>query len=292
MIRPMQSTDTPDLLALLHWMDAAPEREVFAPDARDVQELTLECEDSASFVEVDDDGVRAYCALAPFRDGLVLEGPLCEGDAKLGALLDKALAQSEGLPVYAFCARHNQVVRDALEGVGFAPMHSTAFYTAPLGKISKSARVPEGHSVAYALPIQEYRALYKAAEDAWADHLNWTPEQYDAHFNRDDVRLVALMRGGSSGNSKAVGFAELELRAEDARADLTYLAVHPAERGEGYGRILLALAGAEAQAFPELRTLRVRAHDHMQAARTLYAHMGFTHARSIVTYLKDGDEEA
>ena len=35
MIRPMQHTDTPDVLTLLHWMDGAPEREVFAPDARD-----------------------------------------------------------------------------------------------------------------------------------------------------------------------------------------------------------------------------------------------------------------
>ena len=78
MIRSMQLTDLPDVLALLHWMDAAPEREVFAPGARDVPELQAECEDSTCLVQAGEDGVSAYCAIAPFRDGLVLEGPLSE----------------------------------------------------------------------------------------------------------------------------------------------------------------------------------------------------------------------
>ncbi|MFC6750449.1 GNAT family N-acetyltransferase [Deinococcus aquaticus] len=79
MIRPMLPTDVPDVLALLNWMDDAPEREVFSPDARDPRELQLECEDSTCLVDTDDEGVRAYCALSPFRDGLVLEGPVSDG---------------------------------------------------------------------------------------------------------------------------------------------------------------------------------------------------------------------
>ncbi|CAM4193996.1 GNAT family N-acetyltransferase [Deinococcus marmoris] len=291
MIRSMQATDIPDVLALLHWMDAAPEREVFAPDSRDPRELHLECEEGLCLVEEDDDGVRAYCALSPFRDGLVLEGPIAENAGSEGgsmkALLGRAVQHTDGQPVYAFSARDNLPVRAALEKAGFAPLHSTAFYSAPLAQISRGARVPDGMRTTDSLPIAEYRALYRAAEDAWAGRLDWTPEQYAAHFADDTVRLVALWRG-----NHPVGFAELEFSPDDARADVTYLAVHPAERGQGLGRVLLALAAAEAQSHPELRTLRVRAHDHLHSARTLYARMGFTHCRSMVTYLLDGDEEA
>ncbi|CAM3617271.1 GNAT family N-acetyltransferase [Deinococcus frigens] len=286
MIRSMQATDIPDVLALLHWMDASPEREVFAPDSRDPRELHLECEDGLCLVETDDDGVRAYCALSPFRDGLVLEGPVSEG-GPLSALLGRAAQHTDGQPVYAFSARDNLPVRAALESAGFSALHSTAFYAAPLATVSRGVRVPDGLRATESLPVAEYRALYRAAEDAWAGRLDWTPEQYAAHFADDTVRLVALWRA-----DHPVGFAELEFSPDDGRADVTYLAVHPAERGQGLGRVLLALAAAEAQSRPELRTLRVRAHDHLHSARALYAHMGFTHCRSIVTYLLDGEEEA
>lgn len=285
MIRTMQVVDLPDVLALLHWMDDAPEREVFAPSARNVEELQVDCEDSNCLVDVDDDGVRGYCAIAPFRDGMVIEGPLSESGS-VGPLLKRALAQAEGLPVYAFCARDNTPVRDALEAAGLTPMHSTAFYAAPLTEFGESV-VPEGYVLTHRLPIADYRALYKASEDAWAGRLNWTPEQFDDHFARDDVRLVALTRNG-----KPAGFAELEFHPEEARAEVTYLAVHPAERGQKLGRALLNLAAAEAKRHPELRTLRTRAHDHMKAARTLYSHAGLKHCRSIVTYMLEGEEEA
>lgn len=285
MIRPMQTTDAADLLALLHWMDDAPEREVFAPDARDARELLLECEDSAGLVHEDEEGVRAYCALSPFRDGLVLDGPLGDG-GPLSALVGRAVQGAEGLPVYAFCARDNQGVRDALEAEGFLPMHTTDFYSSALEPLARRAVLPASHQIRRSLPISEYRALYRASEDTWAGRLDWTPEQYDAHFAQSDVRLIALLREGQT-----VGFAELEFNPDDARADVTYLAVHPAERGQRYGQLLLALAAAEAQTHPELRRLRTRAHDHMQPARALYTHAGLTHCRSVVTYLRDGDEE-
>lgn len=285
MIRPMQSTDLPDLLALLHWMDDAPEREVFAPGSRDVQELNLECEDDTCLVDVNEEGVTAFCAVSPFRDGLVLEGPLGEA-GHLTGVLKRALEESEGLPVYAFCARDNTPVRDALEAAGLTPMHSTAFYTAPLSQFGEEG-VPDGYTLTHTLSITDYRALYKAAEDAWAGRLDWTPEQFDAHFARDDVKLLALTKSG-----KPSAFAELEFHPDDARAEVTYLAVHPAQRGQHLGRALLHLAALEARRTPELRSLRVRAHDHMKAARSLYMHLGFTQCRSIVTYLLEGEEEA
>ncbi|MBZ9712704.1 GNAT family N-acetyltransferase [Deinococcus multiflagellatus] len=285
MIRPMLATDVPDVLALLNWMDDAPEREVFSPEARSEGELKVECEDCTCLVDADEEGVLAYCALSPFRDGLVMEGPISDG-GQVGPLLRHALERADGLPVYAFAARDNLPVREALEAAGFAPMHTTDFYSAPLSRLTPHACAPAGHRIVHHLPLATYRELFRASEDTWAERLNWTPEQVDEHFARPDVRLVALLRG-----EQPVGFAELEFNAEDARADVTYVAVHPAERGQGYGLTLLALAAAEADTRPELRTLRVRAHDHMKPARALYARAGLTHCRSVVTYMKEGDED-
>ena len=287
MIRPLRAPDLPDLLALLHWMDAAPEREVMAPDARTLDDLRLECDGAAALVDEGEEGVRAYCALSPFRDGLALEGSLAEAGADLRGLLDRAAQQAEGLPVYAFCARDNLPVRSALEGAGFAPLHTTDFYAAPLAKL-RGEDVPAGFTLVRALPLADYRALYRAAEDTWAARLDWSPEDYDAHFARDDVRLLALR----DADGQALAFAELELNAEAGRADLTHVAVHPAGRGRGLGRALLALAAAEAARAPEMRTLRARAHDHMKAARALYAHAGLTHCRAVLTSLREGEEEA
>lgn len=284
MIRSMRQADAPDVLALLTWMDDAPEREVFAPDAREEGELRAECEDHVCLVAEGEDGeVRAYCGLAPFRDGLALEGPLGRGE--LHALLGQVIERADGLPIYAFSARDNLAAREALEAAGFTPMHTTDFYTARLSPLARAARVPAEYAASDHLSPEAYRALYRASEDGWAGRLEWTDSEIEAHFARDDVRLVALLRGG-----RPVGFAELELNAETGRADLTYLAVHPAERGQGLGRVLLALAAAEAAAHPELQTLRVRAHDHAHAARTLYAHAGLAHCRSVVTYLRDDTE--
>lgn len=285
MIRPMQATDAPDILALLHWMDDAPEREVFAPDAREAAELHGECEDHrVCLVAEDVEGtVQAYCGLAPFRDGLALEGPLGTGD--LHGLLARAVERADGLPIYAFSARDNLAVREALEAAGFTPMHTTDFYTAPVANLARHARVPAGYTTAESLSPEQYRALYRASEDGWAGRLEWTDAETLAHFARDDVRLVALMRGG-----RPVAFAELELDVGASRADLTYLAVHPAERGQGLGRVLLALAAAEVATDPGIRKLRARAHDHARAARALYAHTGLVHCRSVVTYLRDDTE--
>ncbi|WP_022800015.1 GNAT family N-acetyltransferase [Deinococcus ficus] len=287
MIRPMQHTDTPDVLTLLHWMDGAPEREVFAPDARDPHELRMEVEDSRCYVTDGPDGVDAYCGISPFRDGMILEGPVGHDPARMKNLIERAVKDAEGLPVYAFCSRDNTLVRDALEAAGLNPMHSTAFYSAPISALQHARPLPPGYTFSDSLGFTEYRDLYRAAEDAWADRLEWTPEEYDAHFRHGDVRLVALRREG-----RPVGFAELELCPEESRADLTYLAVHPAERGRGYSRALVAQAARVAGQDPTVKTLRARAHDHMHSARALYTKLGLNQCRSIVTYMKEAEEEA
>lgn len=286
MIRPMRHPDAPDVISLLEWMDEQPEREVFAPEARGVNDLKEESEQKRCWVAEDDLGqVHAYCALAPHPQGLVLEGPLGSDlpPAALAPLLERALEAAEGEGVYAFCARDNDPVHAALTGSGFTPMHGTDFYRLRRGEARGLAELPPGLLLRLKTDLASYQRLYHAAEDGWSSRLSWTETDYHAHLDRDDLRLLVLTRGGD-----ALGFAEVELGEV---AELSYLAVHPTERGHGLGRVLLSAAIREAFAHPEVQEVRGRAHDHEASARALYAHMGFTACRSVTTYLHPGDEE-
>lgn len=283
MIRPMRRTDAPDVLALLEWMDDRPDREVFAPESRTLQDLRIESEDKLCLVAEDTLGqVTAYCALAPLRDTdgarHVLEGPLGEGP--LAPLVERIVADAGG-GVYAFCAQTNETARTALECAGFSAMHATDFWTRTRPENLPTSVLPAELSFTERVGTDTYRTLYRSGEDVWSERLGWSEAQLRAHFAREDVRVRVLRRGGV-----AVGFVELEL-AETAR--LTYLAVHPAERGHGYGRALLHEAMRTAFAEPEVRRLRVRAHEHEVAARALYRTCGFEPSRSVVTYLRDSD---
>ena len=281
MIRPMRQPDAPEVLALLEWMDEQPEREVFAPEARDLDDLRLESEDKRCWVAEDDLGqVRAYCALAPHPHGLVLEGPL--GEARLPAMLTQAVREAQGQGVYAFCARDNEPVHAVLAAAGFTVMHGTDFYRLRRGEARGLTALPPGLLLRLRTDLSTYQRLYRAAEDGWSERLGWSEADFQAHLMRDDRCLLVLMRGEA-----ALGFVELEL---GETAELAYFAVHPAERGQGLGRVLLSAAIREAFARPEVQALRVRAHDHEDGARALYAHMGFTACRSVMTYLYPGDD--
>ena len=285
MIRTLQASDGPDVISLLSWMDDAPEREVFAPDARTPDELMLENSGKTCLVAADDLGsVRAFAALSPFQDGLLLEGPLSETPEGLPRLLSAALARNDQQSVYAFCARDNLPVRETLEAAGFMPMHTTDFYRIQRGQLGPLLPLPADLSLRGSTDHDSYRALYRASEDAWSERLNWSEAQLAAHLHSPDVQLSVLTRGG-----KALGFAETEFDGELAR--LTYLAVHPAERGQGYGRMLLTHAAQAAFEQPEVSSVQVRAHDHEGAARTLYTSAGFMHCRSVVTYVLEPEGE-
>lgn len=285
MIRSMLPTDAPEVLALLEWMDDQPERETFAPDARTVEDLLLENSGRDKFcaVAVDDLGqIDGYCGLAEVHlesgeVGRVVEGPI--GAASV-PLLRAVLRDTPG-DVYAFCARDNLETREALEAAGFAAMHTTDFYRLRRDRFAAS-RVPrpEGR-FRPEIDQDTYRRLYRASEDGWSGRLGWSHAEFRTHFAREDVRLLVLDDGGP------VGFAELELGES---AQLTYLAVHPAERGRGFGAALLRAALHEAFAHPEVREVRARAHDHERSARRLYHAHGFDTCRSVVTYLR-ADEE-
>ena len=113
MLRPLQPADAHDLVALLEWMDAEPQREVFAPEARDPEDLQWKCKDKHAWVLLDALGtVCGYTAIANYKDGLLLEGPL--GEAHLEDMLRNALAHTPQRPIYAFAARDNDAVRQAL----------------------------------------------------------------------------------------------------------------------------------------------------------------------------------
>lgn len=288
MIRTLQASDGPDVISLLSWMDGAPEREVFAPDARTPDDLVLENAGKTCLVVADDLGsVTAFAALSPFQDGLVLEGPLSETPDSLLRLLGEAVKHNDNQSVYAFAARDNLPVRSALEAVSFTAMHSTDFYRLTRDQLSRLPRLsalPEGLNLARTTDSQTYRSLYRASEDTWSERLQWSEAQLLAHLHSPDTELTVLERG-----ERAVGFAELEYDGDLAR--MTYLAVHPAERGQGYGRQLLMRAAHSAFEHPEVSALQVRAHDHEGPARGLYAHAGFSHCRSVVTYLLEPEGE-
>ncbi|AZI41440.1 GNAT family N-acetyltransferase [Deinococcus psychrotolerans] len=285
MIRSLQSSDGPDVVSLLSWMDGAPEREVFAPDARTPDDLALENSGKTCLVTADDLGsVTAFAALSPFQDGLLLEGPLSETPGNLPRLLGAALKHSDNQSVYAFAARDNVAVRGALEAAAFLPMHSTDFYRLSRGQLGAAAALTDGLLIDHSADTQTYRALYRAAEDTWSERLHWSEAQLLTHLHSPDVQISVLRRGG-----KALGFAETELDGDLAR--MTYLAVHPAERGQGHGKTLLMHAAKRAFERPEVRAVQVRAHDHEGPARTLYTRAGFLHSRSVVTYLLEPEGE-
>lgn len=289
MIRPLQTSDFPDVLALLQWMDDDARREVLAPDARDLEELRWENEGKTCLVSLDElGGLQAYCALAPFRDGVALEGPLGgPSERALRGVLREATRRT-GSSVYAFCAAGNGPVRAVLEREGFATMHTTDFSRLSRREAERRltgkrdpAALPPDLSLRGRVDPTTYRALYRSSEDAWSERLGWSAAALDAHFARDDVRVLVLTRG-----RQALGFAELEI---GELAQLTYLAVHPAERGHGHGTVLLGAAVIEALRHPEVRAVQARAHDHEAPARSLYAKAGFTPSRSVLTYVLERD---
>ncbi|HEX2863541.1 MAG TPA: GNAT family N-acetyltransferase, partial [Deinococcales bacterium] len=228
-VRPLLATDLPDLLNLLEWMDARPEREVFAPIARTIDDLKWECRGKTTFGQTGREGeLLAYCALSPYRDGLVLEGPLCETAdpaPALSAAVEKALEAPERV-LYAFCARSNAPVRHALSGVGFEAFGGTTFHTLTRGQHRpKDAPLPDGavQIAAERLTLDDYQRLYRDSDEAWSARLEWTEDDYRQHFAGENVELICLGVPGANGRPQPVAHCELELDGEEA--EIAYIGV-------------------------------------------------------------------
>jgi len=253
--------------------------------ARELEDLRWECEDKKSLVYLDDLGtVRAYAGLSPYKEGYVLEGPL-SSRGLIEPVLRGILEHTSRDPIYAFAAKANRGVRDALEAAGFGATHGTDFFR--LGRRELSSKqvrgwpeLPDGLRLlpAFKVRVKDYLELYRSSEDVWTERLHWCEDDYKRHFARPELSLLALESGG-----ELLGFAELE--TEGQTGTLAYLAVHPVHRGKGYGRILLYQALREAFGQPEVSEFRARAHDHEGAARRLYERSGFELERTVITYL-------
>lgn len=286
MLRPLQPADAHDLVALLEWMDAEPQREVFAPEARDPEDLQWECKDKHAWVLLDALGtVCGYTAVANYKDGLLLEGPL--GEAHLEDMLRNALSHTPQRPIYAFAARDNDAVRQALEHIGFGAVHSTLFYQLtrqqapqPHRPIPNALRLSQAPNIHFA----DYLELYRTAEEGWSERLSWQESDFQQHFANTDTQLFMLHQ-----QQHALGFVELEYDGE--HASIAYLAVHPAHRGQHHGRLLLEHAIQAAFQRPEIEHIGVRAHEHEQVACKLYDKLGFSWQRAVVSYLLEEPED-
>lgn len=274
MIRSLKASDVPQILGLIGWMKAAPEREVGLPRDWNTTNWQERYGQQGYLVEVDDEGeVGGYCGLRPFRDGQMLEGPLGNSPADLIA---RAKLDAGNQPLYAVVARENAPMREALEAQGFGIQDQADYYVTHPARLAQGAKVPKHYETENQLTAEEYIALYHASQDAFPSRQNWSDEQLAQHFADPNVVLVALRQGG-----EALGFAELELRGE--RAELNYFAIRPDQRGQGLGARLLALAAAEAAA-RNITELQARALSHMQAGRALYEKAGMQRVRTLLTY--------
>jgi len=279
MVRSLRPEDLEGLLELLLWMDADPSRQVLAPEARELDELRWEA--GEGWVLERDGSLAGYAAVYPFRQGGALEGPLVKGGGSL-PLLEHAnrIAAARGWQtLYAFPHESNRLLRDELEAAGYAPLHTSYYFSSPPQDLSYPP--PAGVEIRPVanLDPELYCNLYRASEDAWSLRLSWTPLELIEHFNRPDVLLWYAWEDG-----EPVGLVELELAPEEAA--VSYLGVVPAARGRGVGRALLAVAAEYAFASGTPR-LRVRAHDHEKEAIALYRRLGFTPEDAIVTYAKE-----
>ncbi len=279
MVRPLRPEDLEGLLELLLWMDVERSRRVLAPDARNLEELRWAADEG--WVLERDGVIVGYAALYPFRQGGALEGPLVR-EGSSGPLLKRADTEAAGRgwqTLYAFPHEQNQPLREDLEDAGYAPLHTSYYFSSPPRDLAYPP--PTGveiHRVENLDP-DVYCSLYRNSEDAWSLRLSWTPLELIEHFNRPDVHLwYAFLEG------QPVGLVELETGPDGA--DVSYLGVVPAARGRGIGRALLARAAAHAftSGAPQLR---VRAHDHEKEAIALYQRLGFNQTGAIVTYAKE-----
>lgn len=279
MVRPVRQEDLGGLLALLRWMDADPARRVLAPEARSEDELWWATDEG--WVLEEDGRITGYAALYPFRQGGALEGPLVKGTgaAPLLEQADREAARRSWHTLYAFPHEANTTLRNELASAGYAPLHTSYFFSTPPRDLSFPP--PPGVQIAPVVDLdpEVYCDLYQASEDSWSMRLGWTALELIEHFQRPDVHLwYAFVEG------RPVGLVEMETAPNVA--EIAYLGVVPEARGRGVGRALLAAAAAHAFAggAPELR---VRAHDHEKAAIALYERLGFTLTDAVVTYAKE-----
>jgi ribosomal-protein-alanine N-acetyltransferase len=118
----------------------------------------------------------------------------------------------------------------------------------------------------------------------------WPPTAFENELRHNGVaRYVILERARADGAWEAIGFAGLWLQFDEAH--IVTIAVLPAERRNGYGRVLVhALVRVAAFYAMSDATLEVRRSN--EAARALYRRYGFWEVGERKRYYADNGEDA
>ena len=124
-------------------------------------------------------------------------------------------------------------------------------------------------------PAEAQAVLRLAAAAAAADGVGPLSDQTVLHIRHGGdpgARNLLLWRGGG-----LAGFAHLDTAADPAEARSGELVVHPAQRRQGLGRVLMRAVTAEAGGHP----VRLWAHGDLPAAAALAASAGLSRARAL-----------
>ncbi|MBS3967672.1 MAG: GNAT family N-acetyltransferase [Truepera sp.] len=291
MVRELNESDLPQLLALLRQLDQHPEYRTIAPESRSLDELRLELFDNPSYeakplVLVRNGVTCAYANLCSHHGEAFLEGPLLaegvsphEAEPLLAAIIE--LARSKYHYLDAFVGEANYRAQEALRLVGFEPFRTTYLYELPRQhQLPLTLHPGVRLELATEIELGTYRDLYRDTSDHWATRLAWDDEELLTRFDDPNVQLILAYLG-----SELVGHLELEFVPEEGLAEVAYFGVLPQARGQGVGRALLTRGLREAFADPAVELVMARAYDDERAACHALERLGFrlSHAVTALT---------
>lgn len=126
-----------------------------------------------------------------------------------------------------------------------------------------------------------------AFSSTYADSVAWPDEHWRQRLaNPGSVTLVARTEAGPIGMAGAIFGAD----GETDVAMIFGMYVSAAYRGQGVGRMVLQALIAEVAARPEITTIRLWVTPTQQAARRLYASLGFRVVENPDRSMLDGPE--
>ena len=234
-------------------------------------EATTNCEVSSS--ATDDIGTSATPTHSDCRSDSPLAGPVSSRLSSLAAM--RAATSASAAQVKAPCQSACAAIKDT----------STNIST-----LSMAAAVPSWRGQTQGRGCSCLSTMPASSVASGAEPLAWLDSRVRPVLARNPVPLAVFPPNGLYRLEMTHALDAMGKPWRIAYVSSSLPGVSAAAEG-GLGLTLLALAAAEADTHPELRTLRVRAHDHMKPARALYARAGLKHCRSVVTYMKEGDED-
>jgi ribosomal-protein-alanine N-acetyltransferase len=133
--------------------------------------------------------------------------------------------------------------------------------------------------------LDDLAAVRAIEAEAFAD--GWPPTAFEHELTKNGAARYLLLERVEEAGPRAVGFAGLWLMLDEAH--VVTVAVLPAERGRGYGRVLAhALLAIAEDAGMQQATLEVRVSN--LPARALYRAYGFHDVGQRRRYYPDGED--